>query len=193
LVCDGDGLQLVNDTLGHTVGDRLLLNAAKLLKNCSPAKATVARIGGDEFAVLIPDYGEEELNELLDSIRSDIKQINDATSDIPISISLGYAIRVSPQEKIMEAFKRADEAMYREKLMHSRSNRSAIVEMVMKALEARDFITEGHADRMQNIVVALGEAIGMHEHEINDLCLFARFHDIGKVGVPDQILFKQEN
>ncbi len=192
LVCDVDGLKLVNDTLGHTVGDRLLLNAAKLLKNYSPAKATVARIGGDEFAVLVPDYDDEKLSELLDSLRCAMKQINDASSDMPISISLGYAIRVSPQEKMMEAFKRADEAMYREKLMHSRSNRSAIVEVVMKALEARDYITEGHGDRMQNIVVALGEAIGMHEHEINDLCLFARFHDIGKVGVPDQILFKQD-
>ena len=192
LVCDVDGLKLVNDTLGHTVGDRLLLNAAKLLKNYSPAKATVARIGGDEFAVLIPDYDDEILNELLNSIRSAIKQINDASSDMPISISMGYAIRVSPQEKTMEAFKRADEAMYREKLMHSRSNRSAIVEVVMRALEARDYITEGHGERMQTFVVALGEAIGMHEHEINDLCLFARFHDIGKVGVPDQILFKQD-
>jgi diguanylate cyclase (GGDEF)-like protein/PAS domain S-box-containing protein len=192
LVCDVDGLKLINDTLGHTVGDQLLLQSARLLLNhFSDDGAMVARIGGDEFAVLLPGYGEEKFIKVLDSFRSSIKGINEELVEIPFSISVGYAIRSLPQEKMMETFKRADEAMYREKLLHSRSNRSAIVEVVMKALEARDYLTEGHGDRMQNIVTALGEAVGMHEHEINDLRLFARFHDLGKVGVPDQILFKE--
>ncbi|HNX28229.1 MAG TPA: diguanylate cyclase [Syntrophomonadaceae bacterium] len=192
LVCDVDGLKLVNDTLGHTVGDKLLLATARLFNNNCPEEATVARVGGDEFAILLPDHNEEKLNKLLDSLRNAIKKINDDNIDMPISISMGYSMRVNPQEKLMEVYKRADEAMYREKLMHSRSNRSAIVEVVMRALEARDYITEGHAERMQNIVITMGEAIGMNEHEINNLCLFARFHDIGKVGVPDQILFKKD-
>lgn len=192
LVCDVDGLKLVNDTLGHKAGDDLLLASARILFNNFPSEAIIARIGGDEFAVLLPGYNNDQFNDLFDSLRTAIKEFNDIKPDMPISISMGYAIRVSPKEKLMEVIKKADETMYREKLMHSRSNRSAIVEVAMRALEARDYITEGHADRLQQIVTAIGESIGMHEHQINDMCLFARFHDIGKVGVPDHILFKTD-
>jgi len=80
--------------------------------------------------------------------------------------------------------------MYREKLHRSQSARSAIVQTLMKALEARDHITEGHADRLQNLVVNLAMAIELPEHRINDLRLLAQFHDIGKVGIPDRILLK---
>jgi HD-GYP domain-containing protein (c-di-GMP phosphodiesterase class II) len=57
-------------------------------------------------------------------------------------------------------------------------------------LEARDFITEGHASRMEELAVNLALAIGMQEKDISDIRLLAQFHDIGKVGIPDHILFK---
>ena len=60
----------------------------------------------------------------------------------------------------------------------------------MKALEARDFITEGHANRLQVYVKEMAAVLGMSTRSIFDLCLLAKFHDIGKVGVPDRILFK---
>jgi len=87
-------------------------------------------------------------------------------------------------------FKEADNNMYREKLYHSQSSRSAIVKTLMKALEARDYITEGHADRLQTLVSDMASFIGLPEQKIIDLRLFAQFHDIGKVGIPDRILFK---
>ena len=59
-----------------------------------------------------------------------------------------------------------------------------------KALEARDFITEGHAERMEKVALRLGEKLGVSERSINDIRLLAQFHDIGKVGIPDKILFK---
>ena len=80
--------------------------------------------------------------------------------------------------------------MYREKLHRSKSTRSALVQALMKALEVRDFITEGHADRLQSIVDALGKALNLPERNLADLRLLAQFHDIGKVGIPDRILFK---
>lgn len=90
-----------------------------------------------------------------------------------------------------ELFKRADDNMYREKLHRRQSNRSAIVETVMKLLEARDFITEGHADRMQELVVKLSLALNFSEARLADMRLFAKFHDVGKVGIPDRILLKE--
>jgi len=68
--------------------------------------------------------------------------------------------------KLSDVFKEADNKMYREKLHRSQSACSAIVQILMKALEARDYITEGHADRLQNLVVDLAMAIELPEHRI---------------------------
>lgn len=89
-----------------------------------------------------------------------------------------------------EVFKAADDNMYREKLHSSHSTRSAIVQTLAKAMEVRDFITDGHADRLQDAVVELALAVGVAESKLSDLRLLGRFHDIGKVGIPDHILFK---
>jgi len=65
-----------------------------------------------------------------------------------------------------------------------------LVQTLMKALEVRDFITEGHAVRLQDLVLDLGKAIGISDQNLVELSLLAQFHDIGKVGIPDRILFK---
>ena len=80
--------------------------------------------------------------------------------------------------------------MYREKLRNTQSARNAIVQTLMKALEERDFVTESHVQRLQTIIELLAESLGLPEHSVNDLKLLAQFHDIGKVGIPDRILFK---
>jgi HD-GYP domain-containing protein (c-di-GMP phosphodiesterase class II) len=80
--------------------------------------------------------------------------------------------------------------MYREKLHRSQSVRSTIVQTLKKALEARDFMAEGHVNRLQLLMGTLAPLIGVPEQRVNDLLLLAQFHDIGKVGIPDSILFK---
>jgi HD-GYP domain-containing protein (c-di-GMP phosphodiesterase class II) len=60
----------------------------------------------------------------------------------------------------------------------------------MKMLEMRDFVTEGHAERVEELVTNLSRTLGLTEKKIGDIRLLAKFHDIGKVGIPDQILFK---
>lgn len=190
IVCDIDGLKLINDTLGHQAGDRLLLNAARLIQGCFGPQELVARVGGDEFAVIVFDRNEQALEKICHDLRSRVKQFREANTQIPISISIGLGIRSGPEQNMREVFKAADDNMYREKLHSSHSTRSAIVQTLAKAMEVRDFITDGHADRLQQVVVDLALAIGVAESKVSDLRLLARFHDIGKVGIPDHILFK---
>ncbi|MEN6388913.1 MAG: HD-GYP domain-containing protein, partial [Syntrophomonas sp.] len=102
----------------------------------------------------------------------------------------GFALRSGPANTFNEIYKLADNNMCREKLTKNRSARSAIVQTLIKALEARDFITDGHASRMQILVSRMAADIGLPEHKTNGLLLLAQFHDIGKVGIPDRILFK---
>jgi len=190
IICDLDGLKFVNDTLGHQAGDELLLATAEILSNAAPEDSTVARIGGDEFAILLPEYSDKLAAYVADNIRSAIARYNSTHPDI-LSISMGLAYRMTPDLSMPSVFKVADQQMDREKLLHNQSARSAVVDVVMSALEARDFITEGHADRLQDIAIAIARQLNWSESRINDLILFARFHDIGKVGVPDSILFKE--
>jgi HD-GYP domain-containing protein (c-di-GMP phosphodiesterase class II) len=89
-----------------------------------------------------------------------------------------------------ELFKRADDVMYKEKLQQSYSSRNATVQALIKTLEARDYLTDGHAGRLHKHTQELGSSLGLSEERLSDLQLLARFHDLGKVGIPDRILFK---
>ncbi|MPM65393.1 hypothetical protein SDC9_112289 [bioreactor metagenome] len=191
IACDIDGLKLANDTLGHAHGDVLLKQAANIIQNCFRQSDIVARIGGDEFAVLLTCTTSEAIETACTRIRKAIADYNKTNPAFPLSLSIGYACDTNCSQTVHQLLKEADDYMYREKLHSSQSTRSSIVQALKKALEARDFITEGHADRLQCLVASLGNSIGLTEHQISDLRLLAQFHDIGKVGIPDNILFKQ--
>ncbi len=190
VLCDVDGLKLVNDTLGHESGDILLIESAKVIKNALRQGDMVARIGGDEFAILLPQSDTETVEVVCGRIREAIKSYNTSNSGLTLSMSMGIAMANIAPVNMDNLFKEADDNMYREKLLRRQSASSAIVNTLMKALEARDFITEGHADRLQKLVANVAVTIGLPERSVSDLRLLAQFHDIGKVGIPDRVLFK---
>lgn len=191
LMIDLDGLKLVNDTFGHQAGDQMLIAVAKNLRKCLVGEHWLSRIGGDEFAILLPSACTKvELEDYVLRIQHRIKQYNRLhPSEPPLSLSIGYALREQGQT-MNQLFTEADNSMYREKLHRSSSSRSSIVNTLMKALETRDFITEGHGERIQYLMEKVGRKLGLAPSRIYDLRLLAQFHDIGKVGIPDRVLFK---
>jgi len=190
IVSDVDGLKIVNDTIGHQEGDKLLLNISKVLQAACPEKSIICRIGGDEFCMIIRETTEQELSLAVKKMNNLIEEYNNNSPDIPMSISHGLASSSEKHVNLLQLFKEAEEKMYYQKMMHSQSAKSKVVDVLTKALEARDYITDGHADRLCNIVETIARDIDLPEHKINTLRLFARFHDIGKVGISDKILFK---
>jgi HD-GYP domain-containing protein (c-di-GMP phosphodiesterase class II) len=107
-----------------------------------------------------------------------------------LSLSIGLAVSGDDVSDMHASMREADNRMYREKIQREKSSRNCIVQALMKALEARDFITEGHSDRLQELALSLARTLELPENTVNDLLLLARFHDLGKVGVSDSILFK---
>ncbi|MFZ5651173.1 MAG: PAS domain S-box protein [Bacillota bacterium] len=190
ILCDVDGLKLTNDTMGHDTGDALLVTAARVIKEAFRSSDMVARIGGDEFAVLLPGSDKNSVRRAAERVRDALARYNAENTEIPLSMSIGYSAGHIESKSVADLFKEADNNMYREKLLHGQSTRSSVVQTLMKAMEARDFITEGHADRLQDLVSELAKSLGLPERKITDLRLLAQFHDIGKVGIPDRILFK---
>lgn len=191
ICCDLDGLKLVNDTLGHAAGDRLLQRTADILKAAAPPQALIVRTGGDEFVVVLTEITETDLESIGHKIR-DACRISDLM-ELPLRLSMGwrYRERCDPGSDDLETMlKDADDEMYRQKLSSSQSARSGVVHTIMKMLEVRDFETEEHSQRLARMAVGLSTRVGLPGHRQNDLRLLAQFHDIGKIGIPDKILLK---
>ncbi|MDF2633780.1 MAG: diguanylate cyclase with sensor [Pelosinus sp.] len=192
IVCDLDGLKLVNDTLGHASGDQMLINTANILKYCFRDSDVIARVGGDEFVVIMEGITKERIEVACERLKNGIRMNNEANQGVPVSLSIGFAISTGPSLSMKELFKEADNNMYREKLNRSQKARSAILQTVMNLLAARDFIIDGHGERLQEMVSNLAKAVGLSKRKISDLQLLAQFHDIGKVGISESILMKEE-
>ena len=190
IVCDINGLKLINDTKGHEEGDDLLRSCAQVLCGSFRQSDIVARIGGDEFVVLLPGCSLKEVQQGCARIRKGIAEYQESQPEKGLSISLGYSVMDKSPVDADLMFKLADDAMYKEKLQQSHSSRSETVQALIKTMEARDYITEGHARRMHSYAQELGKAVGLSEERLNDLQLLARFHDLGKVGISDSILHK---
>ncbi|SDF53505.1 CHASE4 domain-containing protein [Sporolituus thermophilus] len=191
--CDLDGLKLVNDIFGHNCGDELLKAFADLLRACCPENAAVARVGGDEFVLIINDDRPEIAEELCTAIRAAVTEYNrsNRTAPLPLSISLGTATGLASKEDILSLLGQADNAMYREKFERSRKLRRSLLPLLKKALVARDASANGHARRLKNRIVEFALACGLTDFNQRDLKLFALFHDIGKVGLPPDVLAKR--
>ncbi|WP_049755842.1 diguanylate cyclase domain-containing protein [Desulforamulus reducens] len=136
----------------------------------------MARIGGDEFAVLITQCSRDVLVKYCQDIKKNIKDFNQQNQDLPpLSLSIGYAIRENRHKTMSQLFTEADNNMYREKLHRNLSSRSSIVSALMKALEARDFITEGHGERIEVLIKKVGKKMGLTPSNIYGLRLLHNF------------------
>ena len=189
VVCDVDGLKFVNDTLGHSAGDQLLITVSAILKRHFAAAAAIYRIGGDEFIVILPGTGQEAAAKTCQELQKAIARHNGGDT-IPISLSIGFAASDADSADMASLLKEADDNMYREKLNHSQSTRGTTLTALTQAVGARDFDTADHAAHVKNLVTLLGEKAALSDKSLTDLRLLAQFHDIGKVGVPDNILLK---
>lgn len=191
IAADVNGLKLVNDTMGHDKGDELLTACARVLKKAFRRSDVLARVGGDEFVTLLPRTDEKTGRSILKRLRMSIEEHNRMHPELPLSVSFGVATAVTPGQSLKEIYKKADDLMYQEKLYLGASVRSRIVNALLTALSERDYIAEGHARRMQKLCQELGEKVGLSAQQLANLSLLAQVHDLGKVGIPDRILFKR--
>ncbi|OGT99290.1 MAG: hypothetical protein A2X80_00665 [Geobacteraceae bacterium GWB2_52_12] len=114
LMADLDRLKQVNDSIGHKAGDDLLRRAAELLVSCCRADDGIARIGGDEFSVLLPGVAESDAEELVARIRQKMEKDRQELGDNAVSLSLGMAT-VANVAELSEALMLADKRMYEDK------------------------------------------------------------------------------
>lgn len=188
IVCDINDLGLINKNYGPETGDRLLVQAANLLRGLWGREHYATRYGDDEFAVVLPGCGEEEAQALSARIRA--MHRDSSTSGPVLSLAVGAATKSSGDTHLREICQLAEERMYRHKLLNTRSPRHALVRVLLQTLHERSHETEAHASRIQSLAAAMAEKLGLTPYETDKLLLLGALHDIGKVGIPDQILVK---
>jgi diguanylate cyclase (GGDEF)-like protein len=191
IMFDIDGLKLINDSMGLKTGDDVLVKVADTIKSTFGFDVKIYRTGGDEFTAILENYRFNSVKAYKYVIKEKIEKINASEENPPISLSIGYSHRDDKILDILEVLKEAEQNMNKEKINNKNSVKSSIVQTLLKTLEARDYITEGHVERINDLAFEIGQEMGMSEYELNDIRLLARFHDIGKVGIPDKILFKK--
>jgi len=114
---DLDRFKIINDSLGHSVGDRLLQAVAGRLQGCIRKGDTLSRFGGDEFTLLLPDVNDiSAAIHIAEKILSSLKQPFDLIDhQVHIGASIGIALSADADEGIDALIKNADIAMYRVK------------------------------------------------------------------------------
>ncbi len=187
---DIDGLKFINDTMGHAKGDELLQAAARVLQESLRSSDILARVGGDEFALLMPRTDKATGDKIAKRILSSSVRHNHKHPELPLYLSIGTATASKKGMSLEIAYRKADDLMYRQKRAHSQNINQNIVNMLVSALNKMDYIAQGHAYRLGSLCRALGKKLDMPPELLTRLDLLAQVHDLGHVAVPEHILFK---
>src|SRR3954465_14563940 len=211
VVGDLDHFKHLNDRSGHAAGDLALRRFGEIAVSASRRIDAVARIGGEEFALLLPDTEQHAAYLLAERLRRAVKEPS-AVQDLP-SASLGVASfpsHAADAEALMHA---ADQALYAAKALGR--DRSVIynpevlasvlggnldpvagnehlsaVLVLAETLDLRDSGTASHSQTVGRLSALIAKALGFEDGRVERIRLAGMLHDIGKIGIPDWILHK---
>ncbi|MFO7612960.1 MAG: diguanylate cyclase [Clostridia bacterium] len=186
IMADINGLKLTNDSFGHNEGDALLISAAEILKAACRQDEIIARVGGDEFMILLPHTGAADAEKILKRIS--VAADGCTSTELPFSIGLGHAVKTDSKQNRDDLFKAAEDAMYRDKLRDHSKKRKEAIEVIFKTLCNRIDWEQDHAGKVSEICGRIGEALKMKKNEIERLRYAGLYHDIGKIAVREDLL-----
>jgi diguanylate cyclase (GGDEF)-like protein/PAS domain S-box-containing protein len=155
LFIDLDRFKIINDSLGHIIGDQLLISVARRLENCIRPNDVIARFGGDEFAMLLDDIKEiSDVTRVADRIQSELlAPFNLSGHEVVTTASIGIALSATGYDREEDILRDADAAMYRaknlgraryeifDKEMHTKAMKLLKLEAdLRKAIKRKEFL-----------------------------------------------------
>ncbi len=185
---DLNGLKLFNDAFGHETGDKVLRIVADILKESCTMEDYVSRIGGDEFTIIITKATEQKITMIQDTIQKAINEVK--IENIQVSIAIGIAKKMASDEDIDDVIKRAENEMYKNKIVEGMSIRNHAITAILETLTDKFEEERIHSQRVAALSVAIGKAMKLKDHDLKELEMAGMYHDIGKIAIPDAILRK---
>lgn len=192
ILCDVDGLKLINDAFGNEEGDALLRGVARMLQAAARPRDLVVRYGGDEFLLLMPNTDARETSEICIRLR-EAMEAHTAGAGVGkgrTSLSFGFATRDKADQSLYDTMRTAENYLFTHKLLSKKSLHSAILTSIKATLYEKSFETEEHCERMARMSRRLGQELGLIGEQLDLLELGAYLHDIGKVRIDSSILKK---
>lgn len=186
---DLNGLKLINDSFGHTLGDEVIRRVANVMKSGCRAEDIVARLAGDEFVILLSRTGDSEAKQIVKRIKELLAK--EVVGSIDVSVSFGYGCKYNEEEKVEEILKLAEDRMYEKKLFESQSMRGKTIKNIINTLREKSKSEREHSFRVLALCKSMGEALGLSKSKINELMTAGELHDIGKIAVDDRIINKE--
>jgi len=186
VMADLNGLKFVNDSLGHAVGDELLIAAAETISGECGEQDVVARTGGDEFAIILPHTNEVQAAAFVRRVEKAI--LTKRLKLAQLSISFGYDTKVKVEENFLEMLTNAEDYLYKHKVYESASMHSKTVEVIMNALFEKSHRELQHSKRVSTYCEMLANALKMERDDVNQIKTAGLLHDIGKIGIEESIL-----
>lgn len=186
VMADVNGLKLTNDAFGHLSGDKLLKAVADIMKKELRADDILARIGGDEFVLLLPKTDSVEAQLIINRLRDKISET--VIDKISASVSFGFDTKKEEFEDMEKVFSQAEDYMYRRKLLESGSMKSEMITLITRSLYERDKDEQSHSERVAELCKKIAKTMNLESHQIGEIGLLGMLHDIGKIGINQNIL-----
>ncbi len=191
IFADVNGLKMVNDVFGHTSGDILIKKVADILKKSCRSEDSLARVGGDEFIVLLPNTEEPEVKLIVERIRKGL--VNEKVNNIRCSIAIGYDTKTSSYEDIEKVMGNAENEMYKDKTFSRKSFADDAISTIIKTLQEKNQDIKVHSNRVAELCERMGKTLGLPQPEIKRLLDAGLLHDIGKIVLENNLLNKKED
>jgi diguanylate cyclase (GGDEF)-like protein/PAS domain S-box-containing protein len=209
---DIDRFRRVNERFGHEAGDRVLVTISSLLQSAARDGDMIARIGGEEIAWLMPETEAMEAWQAVDRARELVARtaigevgaitVSAGVCDLAQAGTAGELQRLAEgalywakqhgrdvaflySPKVVEELSAQERADRLQRLQALQS-----IRVLARAVDAKDSSTLEHSERVAELAVAIGAALGWEGEELVRLREAGLVHDVGKIGVPDRILFK---
>lgn len=209
LMIDVNNFKYFNDTYGHLAGDQVLKSIARLLRDVARPHDIPARYGGDEFVLVMPDTCAAEAQKVADQIHATVAQEGypEPGTDrvIPFAVSIGIASYPEQAKNRNELLYHADHDMFNQKRATSTTVTSRktirkptsgtgdnfdLLDSMISAVDNKDYYTRAHSEEVTEYALWIAQELGLSEEAQKTIRYAGLLHDVGKIGIPDEILRK---